>query len=57
MQVDLSQRAVSTENDMNMGLKKESGKKMVFYRLKMLQQAKQKYLEAWAYTTIRQKVI
>jgi ferredoxin-fold anticodon binding domain-containing protein len=34
MQVDLSQRAVSTENDMNMGLKKESGKKMVFYRLK-----------------------
>lgn len=34
MQVDLSQRAVSTENDMNMGLKKDSGKKMVFYRLK-----------------------
>ena len=34
MQVDLSQRAVSTENDMNMGLKKESGKKMVLYRLK-----------------------
>lgn len=33
MQVDLSQRAVSTENDKNINLKKEAGK-MVLYRLK-----------------------